>query len=629
MPASKLPRGDGAVEASLARLASIAETVPERAGETLVPHLPRRVPSGLRRLTTAPHESLVFEEVLGQGGMAVVHLATQVSLGRKVAVKTLRTKTPRDEDAVRLLREAELTGSLEHPNILPVYDAFLDSEGAPMVALKRIEGVPWRDLIHDEEAARDRFETEDLLVAHLRVLMQVAQAAQFAHARNVVHLDIKPANIMLGEFGEVYLLDWGVAAELDDPDQRTPRELAGTPAYMAPEMLEQTAVGPPTDIYLLGACLYEVLAQRAPHEGPSLGQLVGSVLASSPSFPAQAPVELVAVVQRAMHKRPEARFESAVDFRQALGSFIEHRASRRLTRETHRHLETLLEVSAKESPSADPVDRRARLSRAFGACRFGFGEALRTWPDNRIARQGLLRTLEVEIRFEAEEGSATAAAALIKEMSGHGPVPEALESLVGAAQDREQHEKERQIELEGLARRFDARTELRARWLVTTGLAGLGTVLPLFTQPLVDPASEAYAPLFFHPAVFLTVSLAVALAQRRAIAASAYHRWIASAVIAMLGGQLLVLAAGAVMNLPVLSASAMVALLWSVLSGTLAGAVDRRVAPVSLAYLAVFLGIALLAENRRHANYLMALGHLVTAVTIFVIWRPRSTPKVR
>src|SRR5262249_52505984 len=142
-----------------------------------------------------------------------------------------------------LLRESWITGGLEHPNIVPVHDLTVDESGRPRLLLKRIEGLPWSEVLHDAEALRQRFASDDPLDFNVRVLMQVCSPVNFAHRRGIVPRDLKPQNVMIGEFQEVYVLDWGLAVSLvDDGSGRLPLaadvdEMAGTPAYMAPEML--------------------------------------------------------------------------------------------------------------------------------------------------------------------------------------------------------------------------------------------------------------------------------------------------------------------------------------------------------------------------------------------------------
>ncbi len=209
--------------------------------------------------------------LLGEGGMGRVLAAEQVALGREVAVKVVRDGG-RAADVDALLREALIAARLEHPNVVPVHLLGRGEDGAPIFVMRRIEGVPWSDVLRDAAAAPGMFaDARDPLEMHLRVLLEVCGAVQFAHARGILHRDLKPENVMLGAFGEVYVVDWGIALNLAD-DPRLPRiadarGVVGTPAYMAPEMAlgDAAALSPRTDVYLLGAVLHRVLTGAPPH----------------------------------------------------------------------------------------------------------------------------------------------------------------------------------------------------------------------------------------------------------------------------------------------------------------------------------------------------------------------------
>jgi len=257
---------------------------------------------------------LEIERTIGEGGMGIVRLATQRSLGRKVAVKTLRQDAKNEAATLRLLREAWVTGTLEHPNIVPVYDLGLDEDGSPIIVLKRIEGVEWGEVMQDAAIAKERYGAADLLEFNLRILVQLCNAVSLAHARGVLHRDLKPENVMIGSFGEVYLVDWGIAVSLrPDPLGRLPLaseqgEMAGTPCYMAPEMLGALgSLSERTDVYLLGAILHEILSKKPPHTG-SFKQIVGSILMSTFVYDDTAPRELAEIAQRAMRREPAERF---------------------------------------------------------------------------------------------------------------------------------------------------------------------------------------------------------------------------------------------------------------------------------------------------------------------------------
>jgi serine/threonine-protein kinase len=352
---------------------------------------------------------LEFERTLGEGGFGLVRLATQVSLGRKVAVKCLREGAASSEGAVQLLREAWITGALEHPNVVPVHDLGVDAEGAPYIILKRIEGREWTTFLADGEAVRARFGAVDPLEWNLRTLMQVCSAVHFAHSRGIVHRDLKPDNVMIGAFGEVCLLDWGIAVSTrDDGTGRFPlaaeaTELAGTPAYMAPEMLGEapSRITERTDVYLLGAMLFELIAGRPPHEGDSLARVLVSVASAEPAYPADAPAELVAAARRAMQRDPAARFASAEALRLGIQDFLQHRGSAQAAATAGARLEALLAGLAGEGD--DPAEHQRRY-RLFGECRFGFRLALDAWPGNLGAAEGLRRATAAMAGYELGRG---------------------------------------------------------------------------------------------------------------------------------------------------------------------------------------------------------------------------------
>ena len=253
----------------------------------------------------AESQRLKVGKTLGVGGMGVVRRAVQTSMAREVAVKTLRDDLDEpDRAALSLLQEAWITGAVEHPNVVPVHDVSMDEDGRPRIVLKRIEGTPWSTQLDDPEGVRHRFGVDDSLEWHLQTLLQVCNAVHFAHCRGIVHRDLKPSNVMVGSFGEVYVMDWGIAVSVaDDADGRFPlatesREMAGTPCYMAPEMLGGDAppVDARTDVYLLGATLYRILAGHPPHRSDTMHALLREVLVSQPEPPRDAPLELVRVV---------------------------------------------------------------------------------------------------------------------------------------------------------------------------------------------------------------------------------------------------------------------------------------------------------------------------------------------
>lgn len=464
------------------------------------------------------------ERTLGEGGMGVVYLATQLALGRKVALKTVRDEATSDRSVTKLLQEAWLTGALEHPNIVPVYDVALDAKGNPLMVLKRIEGRTWGDLLTDPEQVERRFGVRDTLEWHLRTLMQVCNAVHFAHSRGVVHRDLKPENVMIGEFGEVYVVDWGIAVSLkDDLGGRLPLAsasagMAGTPCYMAPEMLstDAGAVTERTDVYLLGAILHEILTGDAPHDGRELAEILRSVMRSEVELPESAPAELAAICRRALARDPGARFESAEALRLAIQDYLAHASSTALAREAERALAALVEGAAVTA--ADEA-HRARLYDRLGECRFGFRAALQAWPENEPARQCLSHALEHMIAFELRRGDAQAAAVLLRELENP---PESLQRRVTREVERKAAEERR---LRALARAMDPNAGRGTKLVAGIFLGTFWTLAPIGLHLSTDGLETySHTQALIADSAFLLIGLAVVAVGRGGLLRSVPNR---------------------------------------------------------------------------------------------------------
>jgi predicted Ser/Thr protein kinase len=230
----------------------------------------------------------IFGDVLGRGGMGEVVLAHDRRIGRDVAVKRLRSGAPTQDETSRFLREARIQARLDHPAIVPVYELGRDAAGRPYFTMKRLAGTTLADLLAQRTATRQRL---------LRAFADVCRAVDFAHARGVVHRDLKPGNIVLGEYGEVYVLDWGAArvlgdtpggvatADIDTLEGAAPAgQVLGTPGYMPPEQLQRPEVGRPADVYALGAILFELLAGEPLHpRAAAIASTLSSQTIASPA----------------------------------------------------------------------------------------------------------------------------------------------------------------------------------------------------------------------------------------------------------------------------------------------------------------------------------------------------------
>ncbi len=430
--------------------------------------------AGARASTATPNgeADLKMIGLLGQGGMGRVDLAIQRVFDRTVAVKRVRPDQLGTGESAALIREARITGSLEHPNIVPAY-ALGRSDDGPMLVMKRVQGVPWSTLIYHDDHAAWRDHSGDRLGRHLEILMQVCNAIELAHRRGVVHRDLKPDNIMVGDLGEVYVLDWGVAAHLEDPPNYN---IAGTPSYMAPEMLNGSFnLSARTDVYLLGGLLHEVLVHAPRHPGTALLDVLVLVFESAPfAYDGTVPRELAEICNRATAHDAADRFESALAFRAALAQFLEHRGSLDLCTQGELHLTQLRGILAQPQATEGGVDSREKVRRVAAEADFGFRQALRIWPDNVVAQAHRQTLLELMIDFELEQKNAPGALALLQQLPEPRP---ALQARVETLQALLRADATARVQLEQLDHEGDVRVAAKPRVaLAVLFYGGLGTM---------------------------------------------------------------------------------------------------------------------------------------------------------
>jgi formylglycine-generating enzyme required for sulfatase activity len=294
--------------------------------------------------------------VLGEGGMGAVLECMDRDLGRRVAVKLVKPDNQDPTSARMLEREARVTGSLEHPNIVPVYDIGVTARGAPFYVMRLVEepslGEVITKLAAGDPAATAAYTTGRLL----RHFIQICETADYAHSRGVIHCDLKPANVLLGSFGEVLVLDWGLAFRREEGTAYR----GGTPGYMAPEQLDTARKRPldaRTDVYALGVILWEMLTLESYTEESRTTVIRGPVDSTpaprdrrrpSGRVPArEIPAELDEICARALEADPDARFQSARDLAQAVAAFLEG------TREKERRQQRADEAASEGDRLAD------------------------------------------------------------------------------------------------------------------------------------------------------------------------------------------------------------------------------------------------------------------------------------
>ena len=373
----------------------------------------KRPVSGSGNFTQTADADFEIVEKLAEGGMGVVYVARQRSLNRELAIKTLKSganafsgtvgKSKSSKAVSRadrqkremFLSEALVTANLVHPNIIPIHELAETGEGTPYYVMKRVHGIPWNKRITDMK-----------LTENLDVLHKVCDAIAYAHHHGVINRDLKPENIMLGEFGEVLVLDWGLAVPAPHAAEQNFRSPvasfgAGTPAYMSPELWSgpPEAIGECSDIYLLGAILYEIVTGLPPHEFPrtekkgarsDIWKMIDDVLRQNVIRPTTESGELLEIAMKAMRTNPDERFGSVLEFQFAVRNYQRHEESRRLS-----------------ARATELVDSQANTERDYHTCQTAaalYEESLRTWPQNGLARNGLRTTRLLYANLAASKG---------------------------------------------------------------------------------------------------------------------------------------------------------------------------------------------------------------------------------
>lgn len=504
---------------------------------------------------------LAMGVTLGEGGMGVVRDGTQHSLRRSVAIKTLKPGRRSLKATRRLVQEARVMGALEHPNVVPVHDvATLDD--APAIVMKRIEGEVWTTVLPRQD-----------LPERVEVLVQVCNAVAYAHSRGVLHRDLKPDNVMLGRFGEVYLLDWGIAVALhegappDLPRAATEHQLAGTPAYMAPEMAmgDGARVGVHTDVYLLGALLYEVLTGGPPHMGHDARSILTTLSAFQPFFPAGAPGALAQLCAQAMALDPAARPRSAEAFRAGLQRWLRLRPTLALRDEA-------LAEAARLGACADADEALRR----FGAVRFGFQQVLRELPDDAEARAGLVAATATMVEQALAAGDAPGAHLLLRELTDPPP---ALAERVRAAVAAAGAEAER---LRAVDAQLDPRLGQRTRLFFVLIFGCVWVFSPLVGWATGWPVR--YPGGVYHTAIIAVLVSGLGLWAHESMTRSTVNRRILGILAALPIGQFGFILLGWLQQLDPLQTAAWVMAWWGALALTLSVAVDRRALPMTLGF---------------------------------------------
>ena len=355
-------------------------------------------------------ERYVIRAPLGRGGVGEIVAVRDDQIGREIALKRLlRTKREQTGVRARFIREARLQAKLDHPAIVPVHDLGIDDAGDVWFTMKKIRGATLSEIVdklRDGDADTAAYSRRRLLTA----LSNVCLAIDFAHSRGVIHRDLKPSNVMLGDFGEVYVLDWGIAKlttaddgiALDDtqrpvtgPDapETNVGEVLGTVGYMAPEQLlgHVRVIGPYTDVWALGAILFELLARQPLYPRQSIAAAIAQAEHSIDSRPStraphlDIPPELDAICQRALAREPGARYRSARAMHLAIERYLDGDRDVQRRREhaaVHLARARIAEQRGKQSSVEDRTLAMQEINRALALD-----------PTNADARHEMMRLL--------------------------------------------------------------------------------------------------------------------------------------------------------------------------------------------------------------------------------------------
>ncbi len=396
------------------KLAAAKESEGKVRGGRRTGYAPTVTPDSIEQVESdpVPHDETfalryVTSDLLGEGGMGEVRLARDARIGREVAMKVVRAgQGSRSDMRSRFLREARVQGQLEHPAIVPVYDLGARPDGAAFFTMKRVRGNTLEEILDDLRAGEPNIENEFSRRKLLSAFGSVCLAIDFAHARGVVHRDLKPGNIMLGGFGEVYVLDWGLAKIIGDDNPLSGKEseavdapasirgqteagaVMGTPGYMAPEQLVTTEIDARADVYALGSILFEIITATPLHNKPKLSQVLDSTLtgpetrASIRAPKLDVPPELEAIWTKAVALKKEDRFASARELNDEIERFLDgdrdHEQRKKMAGD---HVRRGEELSARARENDGLEDRKAAMQE--------LGRALALDPSNAGAMRAM------------------------------------------------------------------------------------------------------------------------------------------------------------------------------------------------------------------------------------------------
>ena len=414
----------------------------------LYPHSLKLSLSDQPETVSSEAPDFALTSVLGEGGMGTVYEMLQTSLQRSVAMKVAKTSQWNINQLAQHCHEAQVSGYLSHSHIPPIHLLAHDIEGTPLIIMKKIEGVTWGELIKDpQHDFWDELEIEtEQIDFHLDILERIAQTLAFAHEKGIIHRDLKPANVMVGQYGDVYLLDWGIAIHLETATQEDTdtifkaqrfsdlhKQIVGSPAYMPPEMAmgDFHQQGPMTDVYFLGANLFFLLTQQPVHQGETLEKLLNNILTGQLTpIPDSLTPEMKHLLSTSLAMNPEERVSCATEFIRLLKVARTAQKSRELEKRGLEALESLKKLvahnlmilSEKVNTCVESnFQRYLEMLEKYELAHRSFWAAYQIYPDNTQAFNGFVETLTVWLRRFLHLGEVQAAKAIFEGIPNPSP----------------------------------------------------------------------------------------------------------------------------------------------------------------------------------------------------------------
>ena len=367
-----------------------------------------------------------LRERVGSGGMGEVWSAEQRVLRREVAVKVNK----RPENALSraiFISEATVTAHLSHPNIVPVYDLMVDADSNAF-AMKRIQGRSWGDVIASDMARLNDEEWGGLyrtadFEKHLKIFFSVCDAVAFAHDQGILHNDLKPANVMVGEFGEVLLLDWGLALDCS-PNKKNDfmRHITslqrpfGTPEFISPEVArgQGSEMGPWCDVYGLGAILFYLIEGYSPHDGEDTLEIIKNVVSGERiAFSPEVDEHLADICDNSLQLDRGRRTQSALELKRSLEGYLKTRQSRLLASVAKNLLAECADLKLAATDAEDATEHHNRIYALYVEAYSTFRQASRLSLENDEAKEGELQAHHQLALWALEQGDLGVAEAQI------------------------------------------------------------------------------------------------------------------------------------------------------------------------------------------------------------------------